>query len=201
RPRRRARPPRLALLRRPRGGRALQVVRRDMSVGVAVLGSTGSIGRSTLQVLTRQRERFRVVALTAYSNGDLLASQAKEWNPAFVGLVNGGTGEGGRGKGTACLVEAATHPDVKIVVNGIVGAAGLDATLAALRAGKRVALANKETLVIAGDIVKEACASGCGEVVPVDSEHSAILQCITGRPVTQVRRVELTASGGPFRAW
>jgi len=69
-----------------------------MSVGVAVLGSTGSIGRSTLQVLTRQRERFRVVALTAYSNGDLLASQAKEWNPAFVGLVNGGTGEGGRGR-------------------------------------------------------------------------------------------------------
>jgi len=172
-----------------------------MSVGVAVLGSTGSIGRSTLQVLTRQRERFRVVALTAYSNGDLLASQAKEWNPAFVGLVNGGTGEGGRGKGTACLVEAATHPDVKIVVNGIVGAAGLEATLAALRAGKRVALANKETLVMAGELVTRAAREGGGEIVPVDSEHSAVLQCVTGRRPTELARLILTGSGGPFRTW
>src|SRR5439155_19922766 len=201
RPRRRARPPRLALLRRPRGGRALQVVRRDMSVGVAVLGSTGSIGRSTLQVLTRQRERVRVVALTAYSNGDLLASQAKEWNPAFVGLVNGGTGEGGRGKGTACLVEAATHPDVKIVVNGIVGAAGLEATLAALRAGKRVALANKETLVMAGELDTRAAREGGGEIVPVDSDHSAVLQCVASRGLAELARLILTASGGPFRTW
>jgi 1-deoxy-D-xylulose-5-phosphate reductoisomerase len=87
------------------------------------------------------------------------------------------------------------------VLNAIVGAAGLDATLAALEGGKRVALANKETLVIAGDLVKQACSSGAGEVVPVDSEHSAILQCITGHPASQVRRVVLTASGGPFRDW
>jgi len=128
-----------------------------MSVGVAVLGSTGSIGRSTLQVLSRQRDRFRVVAITGHSNKDLLTQQAAEWKPAFVGLVNGvGKGDEGRGKGTACLVEAATHPDVKIVVNGIVGAAGLEATLAALRAGKRVALANKETLVMAGELVAQA---------------------------------------------
>src|SRR5207244_11859227 len=121
------------------GGGFVSHVWRDMSVGVAILGSTGSIGRSTLQVLSRQRDRFRVVALTGHSNKDLLAQQAAEWKPAFVGLVNGGT--------ASCLVEAATHPDVRIVVNGIVGAAGLEATLAALRAGKRVALANKETLV------------------------------------------------------
>src|SRR2546427_7282586 len=128
-----------------------------MSVGVAILGSTGSIGRSTLQVLARQRERFRVVALTAHSNGDLLAEQAKEWKPAFVGLVNGnGKGDGGRGKGTACLVEAATHPDASIVVNGIVGAAGLEPTLAALRPGKRVALADKETLVMAFELAAQA---------------------------------------------
>src|SRR6266699_2565872 len=164
-----------------------------MSVGVAILGSTGSIVRSTLQVLSRQRDRFRVVALTGHSNKDLLAQQAAEWKPAFVGLVNGGT--------ASCLVEAATHPDVRIVVNGIVGAAGLEATLAALRAGKRVALANKETLVMAGELVAQAARDGGGEIVPVDSEHSAVLQCVAGRRPTELARLILTASGGPFRTW
>lgn len=174
-----------------------------MSVGVAILGSTGSIGRSTLQVLSRQRERFRVVALTAHSNADLLAAQAAEWKPIFVGLVNGGKRETGNGmrKGAQCLVEAATHPDVRIVVNGIVGAAGLEATLAALRAGKRVALANKETLVMAGELVTRAAREGGGEIVPVDSEHSAVLQCIAGRRPVELARLILTASGGPFRTW
>ena len=174
-----------------------------MSIGVAVLGSTGSIGRSTLQVLARQRERFRVVALTAHSNAELLAEQEKEWRPAFVGLVNGGLRDTGNGmrKGSACLVEAATLPDVKIVVNGIVGAAGLEATLAALRAGKRVALANKETLVMAGELVAQAAREGGGEIVPVDSEHSAVLQCVAGRRPTELARLILTASGGPFRTW
>jgi 1-deoxy-D-xylulose-5-phosphate reductoisomerase len=166
-----------------------------MSVGVAILGSTGSIGRSTLQVLARQRERFRVVAITGHSNKALLDQQAAEWKPRYVGLVNGG--------GAACLVEAATHPDVQIVVNGIVGAAGLEATLAALRAGKRVALANKETLVMAGELVAQAARQGGGEVVPVDSEHSAVLQCIAGggRRPSELARLILTASGGPFRTW
>ena len=172
-----------------------------MSVGVAILGSTGSIGCSTLQVLARQRERFRVVALTGHSNKALLAQQAAEWKPAFVGLVNSGTGDVGRGTGTSCLVEAATHPDVQIVVNGIVGAAGLEATLAALRAGKRVALANKETLVMAGELVTRAAREGGGEIVPVDSEHSAVLQCVTGRRPAELARLILTASGGPFRTW
>jgi len=177
-----------------------------MSVGVAILGSTGSIGRSTLQVLSRQRDRFRVVALTGHSNSDLLAEQAKEWKPALVGLVNGGRGEkgevrDGERRGTECLVEAATHPDVRIVVNGIVGAAGLEATLAALRAGKRVALANKETLVMAGELVAQAARDGGGEIVPVDSEHSAVLQCVAGRRPTELARLILTASGGPFRTW
>jgi 1-deoxy-D-xylulose-5-phosphate reductoisomerase len=175
-----------------------------MSVGVAVLGSTGSIGRSTLQVLARQRERFRVVALTAHSNAELLAEQEKEWRPAFVGLVNGRSrehGAGSRNGGTGCLVEAATHPDVRIVVNGIVGAAGLEATLAALRAGKRVALANKETLVMAGELVTQAAREGGGEIIPVDSEHSAVLQCVAGRRPTELARLILTASGGPFRTW
>ena len=156
-----------------------------MSVGVAILGSTGSIGCSTLQVLARQRERFKVVALTAHTNKDLLASQVSEWRPAYSGLVNG--------VGAECLVEAATHPDVKIVVNGIVGSAGLEATLAALRAGKRVALANKETLVMAGELVTRAAREGGGEIVPVDSEHSAVLQCVTGRRPAELARLILTA--------
>jgi len=172
-----------------------------MSVGVAILGSTGSIGCSALQVLARQRERFHVAALTAYSNAELLQRQAAEWQPTYVGLVNSGKQEAGNGRGPECLVEAATRPDVQIVLNGIVGAAGLEATLAALEAGKRVALANKETLVMAGELVTSAARRGGGEIVPVDSEHSAVLQCITGRRPTELARLILTGSGGPFRTW
>jgi 1-deoxy-D-xylulose-5-phosphate reductoisomerase len=119
-----------------------------------------------------------------------------------VGMVeSGGDADEAWKSGTDALISAATRDDVDIVLNAIVGAAGLDATLAALQSGKRVALANKETLVIAGDLVRAACASGSGEVIPVDSEHSAILQCITGHPSSEVKRVVLTASGGPFRDW
>jgi 1-deoxy-D-xylulose-5-phosphate reductoisomerase len=171
-----------------------------VTIGVAVLGSTGSIGCSALQVLARHRDRFTTVALTAHSNAELLRQQAAVVHPSYIGMVNG-TGDGGGGKGTACLVEAATHPEVQIVINGIVGAAGLEATLAALRAGKRVALANKETLVMAGDLVTRAAREGGGEIVPVDSEHSAVLQCLTGRRPVELARLILTASGGPFRTW
>lgn len=160
--------------------------------GVAILGSTGSIGTTALRVLDRQRDRFRVAALTANSNAALLEEQVARFSPTYSGLAT---------NGSACLVEAAQRDDVDIVLNAVVGAAGLDATLAALERGKRVALANKETLVMAGDLVTDACARGGGELVPVDSEHSAILQCITGRPGVDVRRVIITASGGPFRQW
>ena len=159
--------------------------------GVAVLGSTGSIGESALAVLRRHRERFRVVALTARSNGERLREQIDEFRPEYSGLVNGVA---------SCLVEAATRPDVDIVLNAVVGFAGLDATLAALRAGKRVALANKESLVTAGSLVLEAARAGGGEIVPVDSEHSAVLQCLAGSRSAPSRLV-LTASGGPFRTW
>jgi len=160
--------------------------------GVAVLGSTGSIGTSTLSVLRRHRDRFRLVAITAGSNAALLAEQIAEWQPPFAGLVSGA--------GPGCLLEAALRDDVDIVVNAIVGFAGLEATLAALRAGKRVALANKESLVVAGDLVLAAAREGGGELVPVDSEHSGVLQCVAGREAA-MRRLILTASGGPFRAW
>jgi len=170
--------------------------------GVAILGSTGSIGTTALRVLERQRERFHVTALTAFSNAALLAEQAARFAPRYVGLVQNGVGEHpGWGKGTGCLIDAAVLDEADIVLNAVVGAAGLDATLAALERGKRVALANKESLVMGGSLVIDAARRGGGELVPVDSEHSAILQCIAGRPSTEVRRLVVTASGGPFRRW
>ena len=181
--------------------------------GVAILGSTGSIGTTALKVLARHSDRFRVAALTAFSNADLLKEQVAAFNPTFVGLVESNGHRTSRGEhrtsdsghqtsiGRECLIEAATRADVDIVLNAVVGAAGLDATLAALESGKRVALANKETLVMAGHLVRGAIQRGGGEIVPVDSEHSAILQCIAGRRGEDVRRVVLTASGGPFRDW
>jgi 1-deoxy-D-xylulose-5-phosphate reductoisomerase len=171
----------------------------DRTRGVAVLGSTGSIGRSTLAVLRRQRDHFRVVALAGGRNREALEAQVAEWRPAYAGLA-AMDGPSALPTGPAVLLEAATHPDVDVVVNAVVGAAGLDATLAALRAGKRVALANKETLVMAGDLVAQAACAGGGELVPVDSEHSAVLQCVTGRDAT-LDRLILTCSGGPFREW
>src|SRR5688500_15027960 len=171
----------------------------DSRRGIAVLGSTGSIGRSTLDVLRRQAEHFRLVALTGGRNRDEFLAQVAVWRPSYAGLA-GLTDERGWPSGPDVLVEAATHPDVDIVVNAVVGSAGLDATLAALRAGKRVALANKETLVMAGDLVAEAACAGGGEIVPVDSEHSAVLQCVAGQEHA-LSRLILTASGGPFRTW
>ncbi len=177
-----------------------------MTTGVALLGSTGSIGTSTLRVLERHRDRFHVVALTAHGSGDLLCEQAAATRAQYVGLVNGSREACERGgipvsAGPGCLIEAATHPEADIVVNAVVGAAGLEATLAALGAGKRVALANKETLVMAGELVLAAAANGGGEIIPVDSEHSAVLQCVAGHASTELRRLILTASGGPFREW
>ncbi len=174
--------------------------------GVSLLGSTGSIGTSALKVLGRHRDRFSVAALTAHSNSDLLAEQVNEFHPGYVGLVEAKAGSGRNGQekwrtGENCLVEAATCEGADIVINAVVGAAGLDATLAALDAGKRVALANKETLVIAGELVQQARKRGNADLIPVDSEHSAILQCIAARPNSEVRRIILTASGGPFREW
>jgi 1-deoxy-D-xylulose-5-phosphate reductoisomerase len=172
-----------------------------MSTGVAVLGSTGSIGTTALRVLARHPDRFHVAALTSNANAALLEEQAQQTRAPFVGLVADGDGHSGWRHGREALVEAAELPDAKIVLNAVVGAAGLDATLAALRLGKRVALANKETLVVAGHLATATARDCGGEIVPVDSEHSAILQCIAGRPRSEVRRLILTASGGPFRDW
>lgn len=177
----------------------------DGTKGISILGATGSIGRSALAVLAQHPERFRAVALTAHRNGEALARLAERWKPTLAVVVDGeAPSTDGRTRwatGREALLEAATHPDADVVLNALVGAAGLEPTLAALRAGKRVALANKESLVCGGPLVLEAAREGGGALVPVDSEHSAILQCLQGSRPGDVRRLLLTASGGPFRGW
>jgi 1-deoxy-D-xylulose-5-phosphate reductoisomerase len=176
--------------------------------GIAILGATGSIGKSALAVVDQHPDRFRVVALSAHRAGDALAGLARRSRPVLAVLAGDDAApEGGVPGGTAwrtgreALLEAAMHPDVDIVLNALVGAAGLEPTLAALAAGKRVALANKESLVCGGALVLEAAQRGGGELLPVDSEHAAIFQCLAGESRAAVERLVLTASGGPFREW
>jgi 1-deoxy-D-xylulose-5-phosphate reductoisomerase len=175
--------------------------------GVALLGSTGSIGQSALRVLERHRDEFRIIALAANRNAAELTRQVERYQPSAAVLVDNGAAAANGAlhprirSGRQALLDAASHPDVDIVINAVVGAAGLEATLAALSAGKRLALANKESLVAGGPLVMTALRTGGGELVLVDSEHSAILQCLCGAPARTVRRLILTASGGPFREW
>lgn len=156
---------------------------------VAILGSTGSIGTQALDLVRANPDRFRVVALTAGgSNPDLFARQVEEFAPAYPDLF--------AGLGEDASVEAASRP-CDVVLNGITGAVGLRPTLAALDAGNTLALANKESLIMGGPLVLERAAPG--QIVPVDSEHSALAQCLRGGSASEVRRLVLTASGGPFR--
>jgi 1-deoxy-D-xylulose-5-phosphate reductoisomerase len=179
-----------------------------MSSGVkrlAVLGSTGSIGRQTLDVVRALPEYFRVVGLAAGRNIDLLAEQVGEFKPEFIYYSpadNCGGGLPDHLGNTGCkfleLVDMACHPDVDIAVIATSGGAGLRPTLAALKAGKNVALANKESLVAAGEIITGEAARTGALILPVDSEHSAIWQCLSGES-QKAYRIILTASGGPFR--
>src|SRR5438034_2288144 len=163
-----------------------------MTRGVVVLGSTGSVGTQALDVIARHPDDYRVVALAAGRNTDLLSEQARTFGvPAD--LARSCLDEPG------LLAELAAHPDADVVLNAVVGFAGLPATIAALEAGKRLALANKESLIAAGPVVAKARAAGGGEIVPVDSEHSAVWQCLRSGRTTEVARIILTASGGPFR--
>jgi 1-deoxy-D-xylulose-5-phosphate reductoisomerase len=178
---------------------------------LAILGSTGSIGVSTLEIVAEYPNHFRVVALTAGRNLALLEEQIVRFRPEVVAVpdqenaqrLKERIGAGGPRVlcGTEGLIECAAGSPADMVVSAIVGAAGLEPTLAAIEAGRDVALANKETLVIAGELVMAAVArSGC-RLFPVDSEHSAIFQSLEGHRKSDVRRLILTASGGPFRNW
>jgi 1-deoxy-D-xylulose-5-phosphate reductoisomerase len=172
-------------------------------IRIALLGATGSIGRSTLEVVRRHPGRFEIVAMSANRRVDALADQVREFQPAHVAVADPAATLPPDGadwaRGPAAVADLARIDDVDVVVNAVIGAAGLAPTLAALEEGKRVALANKESLVAGGDLVLAVADRTGGEVVPIDSEHSAILQCLAGCDRATVRRIVLTASGGPFR--
>ena len=177
---------------------------------VAILGSTGSIGTSALAVIDAHPDRLAVVALAAGRNGGALAAQAVRYRPRVVAISAPGDAEDLRGavpaatrvtSGAEGLLEVATHPDVDIVLCASSGTAALEAVLAAIAAGKTIALANKEVLVMAGALVTRAARAHGVTLIPVDSEHNAIHQCVHGRGAAEIRRLILTASGGPFRTW
>jgi 1-deoxy-D-xylulose-5-phosphate reductoisomerase len=187
-------------------------------IGITVLGSTGSVGVSTLDVVGRHPERFRVVALTANGSVERLADQCRRFRPAYAAMADheaarrlselvAGSPDGPRVLGgVEGLEEVASLPETHYVMAAIVGAAGLRPTLAAARAGKRVLLANKESLVMAGALFMRAVADSGAELLPIDSEHNAIFQCLPGGfrrglPEVGVEHILLTASGGPFRDW
>lgn len=175
---------------------------------IALLGSTGSIGTQTLDIVRSSPERFRVAALTAGSNGDLLIEQANEFKPAIVSVATKELADNVRLHvpsttkvvfGEEGLIEAASATDAEMTVTAIVGSRGLASTLAAIDAGKTIGLANKETLVTAGELVMKRALDRGVSILPIDSEHSAIYQCLNGERRQDVRSITLTASGGSFR--
>ncbi|HEY5619074.1 MAG TPA: 1-deoxy-D-xylulose-5-phosphate reductoisomerase [Vicinamibacterales bacterium] len=179
---------------------------------VAILGSTGSIGRSALAVVDAHPARLKVVSLAAGDNAALLAEQVARYRPAAAAMATaqgvdrlqslcGTDTPASLGAGAAGLVAVATHPAADIVICASAGTAGLEAVLAAIDAGKTIALANKEVLVMAGQLVTDAARRRGVDILPVDSEHNAIHQCLHGRPRAEIRRLILTASGGPFRGY
>ncbi|HET9181875.1 MAG TPA: 1-deoxy-D-xylulose-5-phosphate reductoisomerase [Candidatus Angelobacter sp.] len=178
---------------------------------IAILGSTGSIGRSTLDVIEKNPQRFQLLAMAAGSNVDLALEQARRWRPKVLSLASeeGAELAGKRLKseglsgievtcGQAGTVRVATHPEVDFVVSAIVGVAGLKATYEAVRAGKEIGLANKECMVAAGELITREARKQGKPLLPIDSEHNAVHQCMRGGRMNEVERVWLTASGGPF---
>ena len=191
--------------------------RYEAPLGLVVLGATGSIGRQTLDLVRRNPDRLQVVAVSCGSNTEILvreladlAAACPDHAPPLVAVADPQARQGisrqpelrGRllASGPEGLIEAVTEPaGAHCLVNGLVGARGLAPTLAAARRGLRIALANKESLVVGGDLVRAAVNAGGAEVLPVDSEHAAIAQCLSGREPGEIARLVLTASGGPFR--
>lgn len=181
-----------------------------MSVrNISILGSTGSIGTQTLDIVDEYPDRFRVTALTARSHWELLARQARRYLPQMVVIADPKYLPHLREAladlpirveaGPEAIAEAASLPETDMVVTAMVGYSGLLPTISAIRAGKTIALANKETLVVAGELITSMLRDSESHIIPVDSEHSAIFQCLEGESTREARKIILTASGGPFR--
>ena len=180
-----------------------------MKKRITVLGSTGSIGTQTLEVIGNHPGEFELVAITAGKNTDLLTEQALQYSPRFVVIADETKYQNVRDAlsstpirvmtGSKSLNEIAGQSDADMVVTAMVGYAGLEPTIEALKAGKDIALANKETLVVAGEHITRLAARNKSNIIPVDSEHSAIFQCLAGEADNQIEKIILTASGGPFR--
>ncbi len=178
----------------------------ELPVNLVILGSTGSIGTQTLEIAREHPDKIRIRGLAAGKSVDLLEQQIKEFNPEVVALANDAAAKELRGRvscevlsGADGVESVAALEDVDCVITAMVGAAGLIPTLAALQRGRRIGLANKETMVVAGDIISEVAHKHQADILPVDSEHSAIFQSLVGEPVASIRKLILTASGGPFR--
>jgi 1-deoxy-D-xylulose-5-phosphate reductoisomerase len=176
---------------------------------IAILGSTGSIGKNALRVIDSLGPEYEIIALSAHSKVELLAEQARRYKPGFVAITNSNYTEEFRDfigdldveilAGPDGLINIAELQDVDIVLTAVVGAAGLPAVLAAAKKGKRLAIANKEPLVIAGELLRHAIEKNGGVILPVDSEHSAIFQAMQSGSKEEINKIILTASGGPFR--
>lgn len=185
-------------------------MKEDQSIkNIAILGSTGSIGTQALEVIRQNPDRFRAFVLTAQNNAELLIAQAIEFKPHYVVIGSREKYEdlqfilNPHGIKVLCgiddMCEVVSHADISMVLTAMVGFAGLKPTLAAIKAGKDIALANKETLVVAGELVTGLAAKHQVRILPVDSEHSAIFQCLAGEEGNAIEKIYLTASGGPFR--
>ncbi len=177
---------------------------------ICILGSTGSIGKQALEVVEEHRDRFEIVGLAAMTSIDELESQIIKYQPKIVAVFNKEKGEILKSRlvsntkivmGMEGLLDLASHKDADLILNSVVGSIGLLPTVAALEAGKDVALANKETLVAGGDLVMGICKERDVNIIPIDSEHSAIFQCLQGEKKEDINKIILTASGGPFRKW
>ncbi|MBN1488779.1 MAG: 1-deoxy-D-xylulose-5-phosphate reductoisomerase, partial [Phycisphaerae bacterium] len=181
-----------------------------MAKRIAILGSTGSIGRSTLDVAAHLGSEYHVCGLSAKTSWESLGEQIRQWKPETAAIADPDAGQKLRGQvngrtelftGESSLSEMVRHSDCDVVVAAVVGAAGLPATLAAVDTGKTIALANKEALVVAGSLIVPRLAETGATLLPIDSEHSAIFQSIRSGRSAEVHRIYLTASGGPFRTW
>jgi len=176
---------------------------------IALLGSTGSIGTQALDVIGRNPDLFRAYVLTAQTNADLLIAQALQFNPAYVIICDKNKHQYIKDAlantdvqvlaSIETITEIVTHPDIDMVLTAMVGFSGLEPTIAAIKAGKDIALANKETLVVAGELITDLATKHNVKLLPVDSEHSAIFQCLAGEENNPIEKIILTASGGPFR--